>query len=704
MKFIKDYIYFRKSLQAIPGFPFYLGPADPLPGHLIDKKEPTMGKVNCRRVSPGNLEWADLASGDPIYIINTSKYYNKVETYVNKFGGVSEKGKILKAPAVRSLLNMYRGATDDGDRSARLKYNADRVAEVDALFTKLMALEGIGVGTATLICIAMQDRLPDLKHIYAAQVHKELFVEYESSSAPKGRTGYQNTEEISSVITAERARKVALAMAGSVLDSLDLKGKPSKEEVAGLATTVGCTYDATRTYVMDTKLYEAETELLSMFTEEVETLKNIPSPDEYSEAGMSEDQFEAFKGIISCNRRVMCLQGCPGSGKSHLITALDRFYKKNYGERPLITSFMNKACLNLFQRLPDYRFEQLYREACIPTICSLYYKLKSMPEPDFHTPMIIVDESSVLSSKLLSMLLYIHSCSPDARILFVGDKNQLPRVCAYGTPFHNMMRRPDVAKFTLSTFHRSNGQGIYELMKKLTENGSVAISRDTEGGVFTHKVETVDQACNLAKMMAIRIVSRGQDIKDFGVIAETNELVRRLNIAMASGHMGADEDSLSYRTIKDKKILVPDRVGMRVMANDTVHKGDKHISDLVGKNEFGTIAEYSDKHVVVTMDIGARDIVIDDAEKFHSVFGPGYASTVHKFQGSEADEIMYVLENSANLHGNGFCANKELKYVGLTRAKKKLDILAIEYGISGGLASSAVELSTRPLANALMCF
>ena len=104
------------------------------------------------------------------------------------------------------------------------------------------------------------------------------------------------------------------------------------------------------------------------------------------------------------------------------------------------------------------------------------------------------------------------------------------------------------------------------------------------------------------------------------------------------------------------------------------------------------------------MDIGARDIVIDDAEKFHSVFGPGYASTVHKFQGSEADEIMYVLENSANLHGNGFCANKELKYVGLTRAKKKLDILAIEYGISGGLASSAVELSTRPLANALMCF
>ena len=83
---------------------------------------------------------------------------------------------------------------------------------------------------------------------------------------------------------------------------------------------------------------------------------------------MSEDQFVAFKGIINCPKKVMCLQGCPGSGKSHVITAIDRFYRVNYGVRPLITSFMNKACLNLFQRLPDYSLEPLYKTVFLQSI------------------------------------------------------------------------------------------------------------------------------------------------------------------------------------------------------------------------------------------------------------------------------------------------------------------------------------------------
>lgn len=669
-----------------------------------------MEKVKCRRVSPGNLTWADLASGDPIYIIDTSKYYAKTDTFVDRFGKVREKGRILRAPAVRALLNMYRGSTEDNEQVAERAYKiAKDITNVDSLFSELMGLEGVGINAATLICIAMKDRIPDLKHIYAAQVHKELFVEFDNR-APFGRTGYDYTNEISTLIPRTNALRVATSMSGEALDSLDLKGKPSKEEVAALATTENCMVSQDGIYIMDASLYSAENRLRSMFTDEVKEFAK-PEFDEYSEAGMSEDQFEAFKGILSSPRRVMCLQGCPGSGKSHVITALDRFYRLNYGTRPLITSYMNKACLNLFQRIPDYTFKPLMNNPGVPTINSLYYKLLTTKEQKLPRPhMIIVDESSVLSSRILCMLLKIYEFFPDSRILFVGDANQLPPVCAYGTPFHNMMRRNDVLKFELSTFHRSNGDGIYALMKRLHDNGKVSISRDSKGGVFTHKVPDLDQACELSGKLAYSIThGRGQRMKDFGVIAETNEIVRRLNLAMAAGHLGIDESELTVRNVKDsrkseKSILVPDRPGMRVIANDTVRQGDAHFSGMVAKNEFGEIVEYAEKRVVVAMDIGDREIVIDSAEKFHSVFGPGYASTVHKYQGSEADEVMYVLENSANMHGNGFYANKELKYVGLTRAKKKLDILAIEKGVSGSLASGAIELNTRPLANALMCF
>jgi hypothetical protein len=669
-----------------------------------------MEKIKCRRVTPGNLTWADLASGDPIYIIDTSKYYSKTDTFVDRFGNVREKGRILRAPAIRALLDMYRGYTEDNETAAKSNFKVDKVAtNVDSLFSTLMELEGVGINSATLICIAMKDRLPDLKHIYASQVHKELFVEFDGR-APLGRTGYNSTNEISTVIPRTNALRTATSMAGEVLDSLDLKGKPTKEEVATLATTERCTVLPNDCYIMDSDLYKAETTLMSMFTDEVKEFIK-PDFDEYSEAGMSEDQFRAFKGILSSPRRVMCLQGCPGSGKSHVITAIDRFYRVNYGTRPLITSYMNKACLNLFQRIPDYSFSPLMKNPGVPTIHSIYYKILTMKEQKLpKPPMIIVDESSVLSSRILAMLLKIYDYFPNSRILFVGDANQLPPVCAYGTPFHNMMRRDDVLKFELSTFHRSNGDGIYALMKRLRDNGKVTIYRDADGGVFTHKVSNLDQACKLAGKLAYSIThGRGQRMKDFGVIAETNEIVRRLNLAMAAGHLGIDESELTVRQVKDsrkteKAVLVPDRPGMRIIANDTIRDIDVHFSGMVAKNEFGEIVEYSGKRVVVNMDIGDREIVIDSAEKFHSVFGPGYASTVHKYQGSEAEEVMYVLENSANMHGNGFSSNKELKYVGLTRAKKKLDILAIENGVSGSLARGAIELNTRPLANALMCF
>lgn len=669
---------------------------------------------NRNAVSPGRMEWADVNSGSTVYVRDTNQYFNTPDTYVDKYGVTRDRWKSIPASALRSLVDLYTGGSTRNNRDAKGKFDADKqYMAVDDLFKQYMELEGIGIKTATLLCIAIKNELPDLRHIYSSEVHRRVFVDYENFPEPR-------VSQVSTIITKETARRTALWLARRALATLDLKNKPSPEEIADIAirehtvelqctTTDGGTVPA----VIDEMMYQTEMELKEMFTEEVPCLISNP-PDDYTVAGMSEDQLAAFNGIISCNKKVMCLQGKPGSGKSHLITALVRHYQNEFGTTPLVTSYMNKACLNLFQRMPNYRFE-FYANPGVPTIHSVYYTLVSRDEDKrtFHTDLIIVDESSVLSSDLMHKLLFIHSYCPESRILFVGDENQLPPVCAYGTPFHNMMRRDDVSKFILTGFHRSNGEGIFRLMTALSEsNGKLTVPSSND--VRITKAEDIKGACHIATLMAN---AHKDDMEQFAVIAETNEIVRELSICLAVGHMGVPKDKLriDLKPVKvsgkseKKEFLVPDRKGMRVMCTDNI-SANRYFSGRLVKNEFGEIESYGIDKVTVKMDIGHRIVVVNSLEKFHETFTQGYCSTVHKYQGSEADEVMYVMENSANLHGGIFFNQKELKFVGLTRAKKQIDILPIEHGVSGTLAhpkwekSKEVTLNTVPLDKAIMCF
>lgn len=669
---------------------------------------------NRNAVSPGRMEWADVNSGATVYVRDTNQYFNTPDTYVDKFGVTRERWKSIPASALRSLVNLYTGGSTRNNRESKSGFDSDKkYMSADALFKQYMALEGIGIKTATLLCIAIKNELPDLRHIYSAEVHRSVFVSYENFPEPRG-------SQVSTVISKVTARNTALWLARRALATLDLKNKPSPEEIADIAirehtvelqwpTVDGGTVPA----VIDDMMYGTEMELKEMFTEDVPCLLSEP-PDDYTVAGMSDDQLVAFKGIINCKKKVMCLQGKPGSGKSHLITALVRHYRNETGTTPLVTSYMNKACLNLFQRMPDYQFELCANQG-VPTIHSLYYTLVARDEKQrpFKTDLIIVDESSVLSTELIQKLLFIHSYCPESRILFVGDENQLPPVCAYGTPFHNMMRRPDVSKFVLTGFHRSNGDGIFRLMTALSEsNGKLTVPSSKD--VRITKAEDINGACHIATLMAD---AHKDDMEQFAVIAETNELVRELSICLAMGHMGVPRDKLrlDLKPVKvsgkseKKEFLVPDRKGMRVMCNDNI-SANKYFSGRLVKNEFGEIESYGVDKVILKMDIGHRTVVVNSIDKFHEVFTQGYCSTVHKFQGSEADEVMYVMENSANLHGGIFFNQKELKYVGLTRAKKQIDILPIERGISGTLAhpkwekAKEVTLNTVPLDKAIMCF
>lgn len=664
-----------------------------------------MGNKSYRRIKAGELGLADLLSGDSLQIIGLEKYYSDIKTGTDSYGRPFEKGKTLRAPAVGAIVEHFDLAP--GRAQAVIFKSAIKGKTPDALFTELMALEGIGQETAVLACIAFLDKLPDLKYIYATSIHHTLFVSYGSDKGIQGMTLAlkKRKNKVNTILNEENARQTARAMAVYMLASSKLKAKPDIDEVVELALSTGVdrSVDYNGPCLIDSAIRAAEckTRDLAKATMPVPTYGSV---DGYAEAGMYPDQFAAFKGILECDRGIMLLQGGPGSGKSHIITAIVRQYQ-SVGAIPLVTSYMNKACLNLFERMKDgYCFSDLYNSPGVPTIHSVYGKLASAKEwKTYRWPLIIVDESSVLSSDLLRMLMYIHSHSPDTRILFVGDRYQLPPVCAYGTPFHNLMRLNHTAKFELTGFHRSNGHGIFELLKKLSSAASgsnITIERNED--VNLYKARDMEQSLALAGVLA---VENREDMRRVIVVTETNVVKDAFNIVMVRKHLGVERSELSFRQSNNRETVRPTLPGMRIIATDNI-KRNNHVSGDVAKNEFGTLLEFDERKAIVQMDIMNRTVEIDDPKLYLSSFDVGYASTVHKYQGSEADEVLYCIENYRNMNGNEYYRQKELKYVGMSRAKKKLHILAIDERIAtnGCQPVERLEMAPTNVDKAYMCF
>ena len=113
---------------------------------------------NRNAVSPGRMEWADVNSGSTVYVRDTNQYFNTPDTYVDKYGVTRDRWKSIPASALRSLVDLYTGGSTRNNRDAKGKFDADKqYMAVDDLFKQYMELEGIGIKTATLLCIAIKN-------------------------------------------------------------------------------------------------------------------------------------------------------------------------------------------------------------------------------------------------------------------------------------------------------------------------------------------------------------------------------------------------------------------------------------------------------------------------------------------------------------------------------------------------------------------
>jgi len=298
---------------------------------------------------------------------------------------------------------------------------------------------------------------------------------------------------------------------------------------------------------------------------------------------------------------------------------------------------------------------------------------------------IVVDETSMVSLTLMARLL--EALRPDSRLLLVGDPDQLASVEA-GAVLADMVdglgERSDVRIAALQTSHRF-GESIGALASAIrTGDVDDAIELLRTGG---DHIEWLDSD-NLTEPLRQVLLPHALRLREASILGD-------VKAALA--------------TLDEHRLLCAHRrgpYGVRFWN----HQVERWLTDATGEplwtqwyagrpvlvtaNDYGLGLYNGDTGVTVVRGDGLRAVVAAGNEPLEFATGrladveTMHAMTIHKSQGSQADEVTVLMppEDSRLL-------TRELFYTAVTRAKKKVRVIGSEDSVRAAVQRRAVRAS-----------
>jgi exodeoxyribonuclease V alpha subunit len=298
---------------------------------------------------------------------------------------------------------------------------------------------------------------------------------------------------------------------------------------------------------------------------------------------------------------------------------------------------------------------------------------------------VVVDEASMVSLTMMARLL--EAVRPDARLVLVGDPDQLSSVEA-GAVLSDLVRgyadRPDSPVAALTTTHRYGAQ-IGALAEALRlGDADAAIEVLAAGHADVEWVTDADPAAQvrataLPAALAVRdAAEHGRADKALAALERHRLLcahrdgpygVRHWNRRIEQWITAETADPLYETSYVGRPLLVT--------ANDYslgIYNGDTGV----------VVETASGRRAVIAASDGAHDFApsrIGDVETMH-------AMTIHKSQGSQADVVTVLLPDEESR-----LLTRELFYTAVTRARTKVRIIGPESAVRAAIGRRAQRAS-----------
>lgn len=284
---------------------------------------------------------------------------------------------------------------------------------------------------------------------------------------------------------------------------------------------------------------------------------------------------------------------------------------------------------------------------------------------------LLIDEISMSGIDTMNAIMQALEFNTYANIVFVGDKNQLPSVSP-GNFLSDIMESGCANVVTLNKIHRQDEDSYISLIANEISKGKVTPIPDCAKDIKWRNLHVdtfnedllvfVDQYLKTEKIDDLQIISPMK--KGPCGVYKINEIMQK---KMAEIN-GTETDSIVFGF---QKFYRGDRV-IQIENNyeKNVFNGDMGvIIDLGERVEDPGVSDKKEKFVTVKIYNEEIEYCGEEADQLLLA----WASTIHKYQGSQIKNIILILSEEAQV-----MMNKEILYTGLTRAEKKVDIFGHE--------------------------
>lgn len=281
---------------------------------------------------------------------------------------------------------------------------------------------------------------------------------------------------------------------------------------------------------------------------------------------------------------------------------------------------------------------------------------------------IIIDETSMVDISLASSLL--RAIRPDARLIMVGDADQLPPV-GPGSLLGDVIESGTIPTVRLTQIYRQARESQIVLNAHRIVRGEYPKWGEKESDFFFLARSSADAiAQTVAELCQTRLPNTyGLDpLRQIQVLSPMKKGpagVRNLNVLLQEA-LNPPSDSKVQRTFGQTVYREGDKV-MQVKNNydlqwENVVSGEVGLGVFNGDMGFIEQIDLDNKHITILFDDDHR--VVYDFNQIEEI-EPAYAITVHKSQGSEFDVVVMPVFNAAPM-----LMRRNLFYTAVTRAKR----------------------------------
>lgn len=388
---------------------------------------------------------------------------------------------------------------------------------------------------------------------------------------------------------------------------------------------------------------------------------------------LDESQIEAVEHAM--NSKVTVLTGGPGTGKTTIVKAIVS-ESQRLGNTVMLLAPTGRASKQI-KLSTGYDGQTIHR--------ALGFNGNDFQTEVLDASVIIVDETSMVDIALMRHLL--DAVRDDARIVFVGDVDQLPPV-APGAPFRDIMESNHVTTCRLNVIHRQDRDSAIVQNAQAINAGradDLVFSPDC-GFFFVSAATMADVDARITELVTERVPKHmGDKPYDIMVLApKKGDMSRKQTAGCVHGLNNALREALNPDAGGAK--LGPFRVGDRVMQI---------------KNDYERLVFNGDMGVVtqITPD-GDMYVRFDDEQGVQIYSGPeanalvyAWAMTVHKSQGGGYNVVVMAIHDEHNP-----MLYRTILYTGVTRAKDMVILVGTRRAIRRAITTPAPYIRRTSLA------